>query len=457
MDPAKLFVITLAAIIITIIVVARRATLRKTSSHHLSVDSHTAGPESRLSPWPLSTTSASRRTAMTQATTVESLSPPDLVRNAKVGVTDPRLRTALIRECWDDIRVIYGFTGAQDSMSVEVEAVLSALLDQIDYYPHTVTIYTLDASLNPILEDRSPPFSSISELCYDLKKKAELVAFWTFQPAISIRYGMPRRFTPADPKCIALLSQLGDMVGGGSYAGRSLDTHMRPVDAQLPRYGVIGVFYNPKKDDIKALCELLSDPDAYSRFVATWALGQMRVTDDVVEGAGKALTATSQSDDDYEIRKLAAVALSRLYGRPLVMPERPPVRDTATNSAKMEPEPEDDHMAIDSDEPVYFVAEIGEERLTGYLNDYSYGGGKPCSPNNPISFRDENAVGRSILPHRIDSIEVHAWDGDSNNITINIGARKIKGQFSGGVHLVTEDEKVSISAHPSKGFMLKRI
>ena len=130
------------------------------------------------------------------------------------------LESPLAAQCWEQIKVVYGHTGTFDQSDPTKAGVARELVDQIDYYPHTVTRYEYHNTLER-KAGQKPPFKSLDELCYDLRKKAKTIVFRTCNPSFGLVYGF-ENYKPVDRLQIAILDSESDTIGGGMQQHRTL-------------------------------------------------------------------------------------------------------------------------------------------------------------------------------------------------------------------------------------------
>jgi len=223
-------------------------------------------------------------------------------RNSPSAGRDSNLASSPLAQCWEQIKVIYGRTGEFDPADPAKAEVVRELVDQIDYYPHTVTRY----EYHNTLEQRAgkPPFKSLDELCYDLRKKAEMIVFWTCNPSFGLVYGFDN-YKPGDRLQIAILDSESDTIGGGMHRHRTLGPDLSVKEAISPRpFDIVGIFFNSSDDDVQALAKNLASKDVYIRRVSTWGLGLMRDRAKVLRVAGSQLTRLS-ADTDPDTREYA--------------------------------------------------------------------------------------------------------------------------------------------------------
>ncbi len=213
------------------------------------------------------------------------------------------LESSLVAQCWEQIKVVYGHTGEFDQSDPAKAGVVRELVDQIDYYPHTVTRYEYHNTLEQ-KAGQKPPFKSLDELCFDLRKKAEMIVFWTCNPSFGLGYGF-ENYKPGERLQIAILESESDTIGGGLHQHRTLGPDLSVQEAISPRpFDIVGVFSNSSDDDIQALKKNLANKDVYTRRVSTWGLGLMRDRAKVLRIAGSELTRL-KADPDPDTREFA--------------------------------------------------------------------------------------------------------------------------------------------------------
>jgi len=203
----------------------------------------------------------------------------------------------------DLVRVLYGLEAPGSNVITE----LSELVD--DGSRRRISIYTLNDRLELVRQSNQlPPFKTDGELAYDLFKCSEIAAWWLINPAISTVYGFSG-FVAGDRKCIALLAQLSDMVGRGAYRGHQLTSDLSVVEADLKRYGVVGLFYNPQQADLEEFVKLATNSDPHHRYVALWALSNMSNAPQFAPKVQSALRSAAK-DPSPNVREFAQKALS---------------------------------------------------------------------------------------------------------------------------------------------------
>jgi hypothetical protein len=230
-------------------------------------------------------------------------SPSRAVNPASVGMGS-NLESALLAQCWEQMKVIYGLTGAFDESDSVKAGLVRDLVDQIDYYPHTITRYEYHDSLEK-KSGQKPPFKSTEELCYDLRKKAEMIVFWICNPSFGFVYGF-ENYTPGDQLHIAILDSESDTIGGGMHQHRTLGPDLSVREAISPRpFDIVGVFSNSSDENIESLKKNLASKDTYIRRVSAWGLGFMRDRAKVVRVAGSDLKRLA-ADTDADTREYAS-------------------------------------------------------------------------------------------------------------------------------------------------------
>ena len=234
---------------------------------------------------------------------VSSFSPPPHSSPSTGGGRGSDLRSSLVAQCWEQIKVVYGYTGEFDPSDPTKDAVIRELVEQIDYYPHTVTRYEYHNTLEQ-KAGQKPPFKSLDELCYDLRKKAEMIVFWTCNPSFGLIYGF-ENYKPGDRLQMAILDSESDTIGGGMHQHRTLGPDLSVQEAISPRpFDIVGVFFNSSDADIEALRKNLASKDVYTRRVSVWGLGFMRDRAKVLRAAGSELTRLL-ADPDADAREYA--------------------------------------------------------------------------------------------------------------------------------------------------------
>jgi hypothetical protein len=199
--------------------------------------------------------------------------------------------------------VVYGHTGEFDQADPAKAGAVRELVDQIDYYPHIVTRYEYHNALEQ-KAGQKPPFKSLDELCFDLRKKAEMIVFWTCNPSFGLVYGFVK-YKPGDRLQIAILDTESDTIGGGMHQHRTLGPDLSVQEAISPRpFDIVGVFFKSSDDDVQALTKNLASKDNYTRRVSTWGLGLMRDRAKVLRIVGSELSRLL-ADPDPDTREYA--------------------------------------------------------------------------------------------------------------------------------------------------------
>lgn len=215
------------------------------------------------------------------------------------------LKSYLVQHNWDHVKVLYGLLGPSD---IRTRSILNSLIEQVDYFPHKVRLCKLDATMNPVvLEGQTPPFTTIEQLSYDLSKKAQMVVLWLCNDANGSVPG-GSKYMPGDARSIALLDRFSNMVGSEREEAAEGDTTSRETTAQRFK---AGPFESPTSKDIENLIALLQNPDKWIRWVAVWALGQVKLTPDLKRLAEEPLR-HAETDEEQEVRTYAVEARRRL-------------------------------------------------------------------------------------------------------------------------------------------------
>jgi hypothetical protein len=214
------------------------------------------------------------------------------------------LKSYLVQHNWDHIKVLYGLLGPSD---IRTRSILNSLIEQVDYFPHKVRLCKLDATMNPVvLEGQSPPFTTIEQLSCDLSKKAQMVVLWLCNDVNGASTN-GSKYVPGDARSIALLDRFSHMVGSESEPEKEGEPSREAPSSRFKA----GPFESPTPTDVENLIALLQSSDKWIRWVAVWALGQVKLTPDLKRLAEEPLK-QAEGDEEQEVRTYAVEARRRL-------------------------------------------------------------------------------------------------------------------------------------------------
>jgi hypothetical protein len=114
------------------------------------------------------------------------------------------------------------------------------------------------------------------------------------------------KYVPGDARSIALLDRFSHMVGSDP---EPKEDEAAP-EANSQRFKG-GPFESPTPADVENLIALLQSPDKWIRWVAVWALGQVKLTPDLKRLAEEPLK-QAEADEEQEVRTYAVESRRRL-------------------------------------------------------------------------------------------------------------------------------------------------